>query len=96
MRLRVGYHRERAEEARGDFDRASRRVRFLEISEDAEVSELVEAHHELLRARNALDHHERRLRRAREVQEMMLGDLRRLEDGRDPKHRDAYAAELDG
>lgn len=104
-RLRVGtvrvarraeYHRRRRAEAREDFDRASRRVRFLELSQEAEVSELVEAHQALLRARNALDHHERRLEATVAVHEMMRADRLRLQDGRAPRHQEAYAAELDG
>lgn len=96
VRRRAEYHRAGRGKAQGEFDRTSRRVRFLELSQDAEVSELVQAHQELLRARNILDHHERRLQAAEALHEMMRSDRVRLKEGREPEHRDAYAAELDG
>jgi predicted nucleic acid-binding Zn-ribbon protein len=95
VRRRADYHRECLDEARGEFDRASRRVRFFEISEDAEVSDLVVAHRNLLRARDAVEHHEERLRTARGAYEMMAWDRLRLQEGLDPEHWEAYSMDLD-
>lgn len=94
VRRRAEYHRHRLDAARRAFDEASRQVRFLEISEEAVVSDLVEAHHRLLRARNELEHHQRRLEEAEKIHGLMRSDRLRLEDGLGAEHRPVYAIEL--
>ncbi|MEJ2538880.1 MAG: hypothetical protein P8188_02650 [Gemmatimonadota bacterium] len=93
-RLRRDYHVRRLQEAEDSFARAARRVEFLEMSEEAEVAELVEARKALLEARHAVQHHERRREQVEELRGRMESDRERLLDGRDPEYQDLYDQEL--
>ena len=95
LRLRADYHRRKRDAARDAFDAANRRVRLLEMSEDAAVDELVEGRKALMWSRDSLEHHETHLRATEHLRNLIRRDRSRLAGGREPENWEAYAHELD-
>lgn len=89
------YHAERMRRAEEVLARATHRVEYLEMSEDAELAELVDARRALVTARHEVEHHDRRLKEAQATLSRMHGDRRRLGAGEDPEHWDSYLEDLD-
>jgi len=94
-RRRRLHHRECLKTAEEAFARARHRVEFLEMSEEAELEELVEARRGLVTLRHEMEHHDRRLKEAQATLSRMHGDRRRLHAGEDPEHWESYLDDLD-
>jgi chromosome segregation ATPase len=95
VRHRRLYHRARLGTAEEAFVRARHRVEFLEMSEEAELEELVEARRGLVTLRQEMEHHDRRLKEAQATLSRMHGDRRRLRAGEEPEHWESYLEDLD-
>ncbi len=94
-RRRRLHHRECLKAAEEAFARTRHRVDLLEMSEEAELEELVDARRGLVTIRYQVEHHHRRLKEAQATLSRMHGDRRRLRAGEDPEHWESYLDDLD-
>ncbi|UCC25784.1 MAG: hypothetical protein JSU98_01555 [Gemmatimonadales bacterium] len=90
-RQRQSYHEEEAREASERAGQLLQRVRALEMSPEADVTELVAARKDLVVAEGDLRHHRARAEEAREALRLMRADRDNLAQGGEAEHRDRYA-----
>lgn len=89
-RRRLECHGALAREAASKAEELLTRVRAMEVSAEADVSELVKARKELMVAEGDVRHHRARANQAEEALRLMKVDRGRMEAGQPPAHREAY------
>ena len=94
-RARHRHHQAHARDASERAEELLRRVQALEMSREADVSELVAARRELMLAEGDLRHHRSRANQAKEAHRLMKVDREHLEKGRQAQQREHYEDLLD-
>lgn len=89
-RRRREHHGASAREAAARAEELLTRVRAMEVSAEADVSELVNARKELMAAEGDVRHHRARANQAEEALRLMKVDRGRMEAGEPAAHREAY------